>query len=148
MTHPILNDNGVDVFNKVLDWLYAGGDGEDMNFDMNIWREGNSACGTVCCIGGAAIVYSKLFEPSKTLAHVDDEQEGLEEHVIHEELPEDEYDRACSTLNSLFFPDRGRYYNVTSNEAALVLEHFLETGEVDWTKSGLELTEEDYDYDY
>ena len=85
-------------------------------FDMGNWPEPSyTRCGTAACIGGWA---DALFQPGITLP-------GLAE-------TSDLLGLSGLQLNALCFPERFCHGEVTPAEAADVLTHLINTGEVNW----------------
>lgn len=80
-------------------------------FTMELWH-----CGSVGCIGGWAC---KLFNDGNVV--------GTEEVAPLLGL-------SFETANTLFYPpNRLDYSSITPAQAATVIRHLVETGEVDWT---------------
>jgi hypothetical protein len=94
-------------------------------FNMNYWRGDPAAypmpdrhtCGTACCIGGWA---QKLYLPEYVGEHVEAAGEciGL----------------TRSQAAALFYPSGidVAYDDITLPHAVAVLDHYLETGDIDW----------------
>lgn len=114
----------------ISDWLRAGAphkkgiDGFDMEISFGKSYE-NPDCGTVACIGGAAICFfERKFDPTKEVdAYCLDSRAG---HLL-----ELDHDRA----SQLFFPNQWggpELEEITTEWAANCIDHLIETGEVDW----------------
>lgn len=108
----------VENIKKVRD-LIAGLPPEQ--FSMNYWGLAHHPCGSVACIGGWAEAI--LLPDGNRTKH-------LPEHVVCEALGLDP-----EQGGDLFYPG-GNYYQASIPEAVQVLDHPLETGEVDWSIIG------------
>jgi hypothetical protein len=90
-------------------------------FQMALWRE-NWDCGTVACIGGTAQV---VLDDSP-------EQKGIGVTRIRKLLELDDYQG-----DDLFYLSvtgwRLKLHEVTVAQAVKVLNHYADTGEVDWS---------------
>lgn len=120
----------------VLEWLKAGAPHvNDHGFNMGwIYRDGGNnddfadhSCGTAMCIAGAIVEFNK-FKNNERLSKT-----GLVE------LLTDEF--SSLALGRLFYPsvegiDTGDldYFHIKPDVAAVVLEHFMKTGEVTWNE--------------
>lgn len=86
---------------------------------------GTSDCGTTCCIGGWMALHMSGFPAcSKTM-------EGKVNRFMYGggygEAP------GCSIiLQDLFFPSRSAMADITEGQAVKTIDHFLETGVVEW----------------
>lgn len=108
----------------VLDWLKAGAphEGTGISFDMSMFQN-QRGCGTACCIAGAVQQFNELqvtpFEGDhRPPCYEIGEQIGL----------------TTEQVEDLFFLDNEEIplWRVTPEWAARTLEHFMETGEVEW----------------
>lgn len=132
-----ITEEGRKTLEEVYQWLEAGAPHATSNgsaFTMEYWDqpigeilEGASvysdnvgACGTAMCIGGAIEQFSGV---------------DAYEHILGVD-GSDEDDKVI-ILQQLFHPDENGYekgYYATPQQAAKVVRHFIDTGEVDWSK--------------
>lgn len=118
-----------DYINETIDWLKAGGDDGEHEFDMSyIYSESFDGCKTACCMCG----YMGM------LACVTGELD-MTPSVFGNRYYPDAFSDIASLLgigvndaHKLFFPDDWRLSTIKPEQATKVLEHLRDTGEVDW----------------
>lgn len=119
-----------DALLKVKQWLEAGAPhhgigGTVIRFNMILWNSRDTeGCGTACCMGGAAELFSGV--------------DGLFSRFKYD--PAEEHDRRC--LSDLFYMDSVVTNNheentkmmvgVTPEQALHALTNYLENGWADW----------------
>jgi hypothetical protein len=116
-------------------WLEAGAPhkGDVDGFDLSVGvAMRDPACGTVCCIAGALVQFNEpVTEKLKSQMEYDDDDHEYNWGTVFRrgmaiaELTEEQ-------AEALFEPDVWDRSEVTPAEAARVIRHFVETGEVDW----------------
>lgn len=103
-------------------------------FNLNYTARPEYSCGTVCCIGGWVKVMDfgiNLDNPALTEDQVDEADSYVK------------YDRS-KVLGDLYYPRKwniAEWDHITPSEAAAVIEHFLETGIVDYGIVGYDFYE-------
>jgi len=132
-----MSDLNIALLDKIATWLEGGAQHVDANgapiqFDMST---GLTACGSSCCIAGAAVQFSEVWEDFRVLGEYDGDED---------ELPWDKtFDQAAETLgvtldvaDALFLPhsvEGGSLQDYTDPAwAARVIRGLIATGEVDW----------------
>lgn len=134
-----VNERGHKALVKVAEWLEAGAphvniDGRHIDdFDMNytVSKAGNN-CGTVCCIAGAVYQFEGLA--GYDICHSAADYMGLSsENAFNLFFPWEELSDDYPALgdNPEPFSDKA--------VAARTIYTFLETGEIDWIGSGLDV---------
>jgi hypothetical protein len=105
--------------NSHNDSFKVGGTGCTFNMDYGFV---DYQCGTVSCIGGT--MYANEYG------------QVTEQGYIIDEFSTDDYIYKHPVLADLFFPDIDdfpEYDMITPAQAAIVIKHYLTTGEIDWT---------------
>jgi hypothetical protein len=127
-----LQEKRTRVLMPVIEWLEAGASympsvGVD-RFDMIVGIERDPDCGTTCCIAGAICQFNAPFELTKTYEWISwgDVEERARGFL---EIGDKE-------AHELFVKKADEDLNVRPEQAAIVLRHFLKTGEVDWGVAG------------
>lgn len=123
------------LLSQIRDWLLAGAPhiNGDMGFNMSTfwftkgysWDFAGHPCGTSMCIAGAACQFSEV-EPEHFLGRT----ESLGMQLL--DLTEDQ-------AKDLFFAEALQKLGVdlkdiTPSKAAAVIQHLMDTGEVDWLR--------------
>lgn len=113
------------LFEPVLEWLDKGGD-RNYRFNMRGFYH-QSRCGTSCCIAGALGVFNKDLNLEGVSQFNDSEMSRASraEHALVRNYGMDEDDAF-----ELFFGD----LEAGPAQAARVVRHWIETGEVDWSQ--------------
>lgn len=146
-----LTPKALETLNKVIAWLEAGAphievkpgvsvEGFDMSVGIITQHETslseNPSCGTVCCIAGAITQFDTGFSIEDFALNDEwdfdyDDWEVSWADVKHHatELLGLDDDEASSLFEPYNYEERGAY---TPIEAATVLKHFRDTGEVNW----------------
>lgn len=132
-------------------WIMQIGDEGDFAFVSKAVREKIDLpehwCGTTACLGGWAAIlriesegYKWQLTAYNDLIHID--PVNGQEELIHE--TPGQYGRKWlglgeDTAHALFVPVYSAHFNARPHQAVLVLEHLRDTGEVDWSKSDIEV---------
>lgn len=132
-----VNKRGRRALVKVAEWLEAGAPHVDAKgrhldeFDMN-YTVADGSCGTMCCIAGAIYQFEHLTGSNVTACAGD--YAGLSsENAFNLFFPWERLSQEYPALddNAKPFSDKA--------VAARTIRTFLETGEIDWIGSGLDV---------
>ena len=94
------------------------------SFDMSIWGTYES-CNTAVCIGGWAVRLFNLKQPPLRGLFV--------KLIAGEKLVADHLGLTEDQADALFYPPNYKDHYYPLQQAVAVLDHLIETGEVDWT---------------
>lgn len=138
---------GRKAFEPVLAWLENGAPHVDLDgraidvFDMSCGIENNS-CGTACCIAGALVQFNST---NARIGELDDNWYFILQDALR--ISGIEFEKTALQLFAVdneqgisFKEDDIREY-ATPAQAAIVLRHFLDTGEVNWDLVQIEVPE-------
>lgn len=149
MTH--LSEKGIAALKRVADWLEAGAPHVQVNDDIEIGHfnmeyavvadADDGGCGTACCIAGAVCQFEMLGLDERhedgsldwNLPAYPDDDDGSDGGAFF--LAADHLGMSYGDAEKMFSPfniglDQHVYINPAI--AALVVRHFIETGEVKW----------------
>lgn len=122
---------------RLAEWLEAGAPHEHVKFNMRTYfrftgEHGETvpfleeACGAVCCIAGAA---TQFFDPDRvrTYCYVGKQVFKHAKNLLG---------LTWGQAQDLFIPRTLHRDKIKPQDAAKVIRHFLDTGEVDWSIVG------------
>lgn len=128
----------IDNLNKVIDFLKHEKDNEEkknyFHFDMSIYLDTKyqDVCGTAGCIAGACIVTNRGLEYYQKMPYRDVPTEAADWLELTDE---EVWALFCGDVET------GILRKITKEHAIKVLEHFRDTGEIDWQKDAPEGSE-------
>ena len=136
------------LLTEIRDWILTEKPASHgFEFDMQMWVVAHTTdnsghwCGTTCCIAGAALLFS---DPDYISSHLSDEAQhyGEDEEITLDEgienLAAEALGLPLKTAEQLFNPwSAFMELNLDSHQppehVARVIDHLIETGEVNWT---------------
>lgn len=137
----------IERLTKIAEWLEGGAVHENLTFDMDsglvltekAWAAGDlAACGTSCCIAGAAVAFFSGDEDKNILLsgeaswvgrHHDRREAGW--YAVRQ-LAQDLLGLDYGEANKLFTPRIYSLMAVDAAWAARTVRHLIETGAVEW----------------
>lgn len=120
---------------KLADWLEAGAPHTHVKFNMGVWlaltdaqgrytHDPKTACGSVCCISGAAV---QFFAPEVAKRSIEPGPD-INMNTAGAEALGLNYNEA----RDLFYGADLDLEKITPRQAGAVVRHLIETGIVDW----------------
>lgn len=147
------------LFNQIINWIKSGTPhvtpkGESISFNMSNWRTDvyGTECSSAMCIAGAAIQFSNpLLDYETWWDTIEDHGSPIISAAEALGIPVEDAEKLFEPWGYFDYVGEVATWGEPLEQpmdAYLVLEHYMKTGEVDWTLSSLyEKYEGETEYD-